>query len=314
MRQGICCIVLGLQDVKPPRKFQTMTYKKFSSLPRKTALGILSKRILNNMEVTLEAIKFCHSHGYTYRMSSDLFPLITYTKAEVGLDNLPNVWDIKQSMDRIKSFLSVNPVRISMHPSQFNVMSSTNQDALQRTITELNFTGWFLTRIGCSLDYNSPINIHINNSQGDFADIARRFVDNLGLLTEDVRKRLVIENDDKIKCWSVRKLLYHLYPLMQAPITFDYLHHKCHPDDMIEKDAFGLCVETWKTYRPLFHYSESREGKNPRAHSDYVIELPNTYGVEDIDIDFEFKMKDKCFANLPNFIVPSRKGCIPVLV
>jgi UV DNA damage repair endonuclease len=67
---------------------------------------------------------------------------------------------------------------------------------------------------------------------------------------------------------------------------------------MIEKDAFGLCRDTWRGYRPLFHYSESREGKNPRAHADYVKQLPDTYGLDDIDIDFEFKMKDKAFINI----------------
>ena len=65
-----------------------------------------------------------------------------------------------------------------------------------------------------------------------------------------------------------------------------------------EKDAFSLCRDTWRGYRPLFHYSESREGKNPRAHADYVKQLPDTYGLDDIDIDFEFKMKDKAFLNL----------------
>jgi len=272
-----------------------MTYKKFSSMKRKEALEELDNRIHNNMLVTAEAIRFCHDKGYTYRLSSDLFPLITYDKAKVRLEDLPNYKQISDAILNTRDYLKEHPVRLSSHPSEFNVLATENKDALHRTVNELNFTGWFLTQLGCPLDYNSPINIHINNSRGDFNDIAKRFTDNLGLLTDDARKRLVVENDDKNKCWSVRKLLTSLYPRMLAPITFDYLHHKCHPDDFIEKDAFSLCRDTWRGYRPLFHYSESREGKNPRAHADYVKSMPDTYGVEDIDVDFEFKMKDKAF-------------------
>ena len=298
MRRGICCIVLSLQDGDPPLKFKTMTYKKFNSMKRKDGLQELGKRILNNIQVTHAAVKFCHTNNYTYRLSSDLFPLITYTKAKIKLEDLPQYNLIIKEFNNIKNFVSKNHVRLSSHPSEFNVLSSENQDALKRTITELNFTGWFMTQIGCELNYNNPINIHINNSKGNFQDIAKRFNDNLQLLTEDTRKRLVVENDDKNKCWSVRKLLKHLYPITMSPITFDYLHHKCHPEDLIEKDAFNLCRDTWQGYRPLFHYSESREGKNPRAHADYVKQLPDTYGLDDIDVDFEFKMKDKAFLNL----------------
>jgi len=298
MRRGICCIVLSLQDMVEPKKFKTMTYKKFSNMNRKDGLQDLGNRILNNMMVTGEAIKFCYENNYNYRLSSDLFPLITYDKAKVKLEDLPNCKQITDTILLIRNYIQDHPVRLSSHPSEFNVLATENKDALNRTINELNFTGWFLTQLGCPLDYNSPINIHINNSRGEFDDIAKRFVDNLGSLTVDARKRLVVENDDKGKCWSVRKLTRHLYPISLIPITFDYLHHKCHPDDMIEKDAFGLCRDSWRSYRPLFHYSESREGKNPRAHADYVKQLPDTYGLDDIDIDFEFKMKDKAFINI----------------
>ena len=52
-----------------------------------------------------------------------------------------------------------------------------------------------------------------------------------------------------------------------------------------------MCYETWKGYKPLFHYSESRPGNNPRAHADYAENSFHTYG-KDIDVDFELKMKD----------------------
>lgn len=290
-RKGVCCIVLSLE----PKKFNTMTFKKFSELPREKAIRILGERILNNMDVTYHAIQFCIDHGYCYRLSSSLFPLITYDKAKLELSEIFHYPQIVEYFNKIKSLIQSSDIRISCHPSEFNVLASTNQDAVQKTITELNFYGWFMTQIGCPLSYDSPMNLHVNNSQGDFHDIHKRFIDNMLHLSDDVRKRLVIENDDKQSGWSIRKLVDIFHANHSFPITFDYLHHKCHPDGLSEKEAFEEAYLTWGNHRPLFHYSETRpDQSNPRRHADFPTQLPNTYGCS-LDIDYEFKMKEKSF-------------------
>ena len=93
MRFGLCCISLKLKEQDIGHK--TMTFKRFNSLPREEALTILGERILNNLVTTNETIKFCGSNNYTYRVSSDIFPLITYDEANVSLDDLPNHDDIQ---------------------------------------------------------------------------------------------------------------------------------------------------------------------------------------------------------------------------
>ena len=67
MRFGLCCISLDLKELG--YSFQTMTYKRFSSLPRDEALEILGSRILNNMQVTHAHISYCADNDYTYRIS-----------------------------------------------------------------------------------------------------------------------------------------------------------------------------------------------------------------------------------------------------
>jgi UV DNA damage repair endonuclease len=84
---GLCCISMKLKE--QGLSFQTMTYKRFSSLPRDEAVDILGSRILNNLQVTNEIIKFCSQNNFVYRLSSDLFPLITYETANVDLLDLP---------------------------------------------------------------------------------------------------------------------------------------------------------------------------------------------------------------------------------
>lgn len=302
MKFGLCCISLQLQELDEPVKFQTMTFKRFSSLPRDEALSILGDRILNNMWATNEIIKHCHRHDFTYRISSDLFPLITYDEANIELEDLPNYDDIEDSFDILEETIASTNVRISCHPSEFNVLASTNTKAVEKTITELNFYSSFMDRIGCPADYRSPMNLHIHNKDGNHESIIARFVNSFNLLDPNCRSRLVIENDDKVNCWSVKELTEIFHPATNIPITFDYLHHACHPDGLTEEEAIRACHATWGGYRPLFHYSESRPGNNPRAHSDYANNTFNTYGL-DFDLDFELKMKDHAISRYSNNLI-----------
>lgn len=290
MKYGLCCISLDLQERDPPLKFQTLTYKRFSSLPREEALEILGSRILNNLIVTNETIRYCAENNLVYRLSSDLFPLITYEAAGVDLADLHNHDDVQDAFDLIENTIKETKVRISCHPSEFNVLASKNQAAVNKTIDELNFYSSFMDRIGCPASHESPINFHIHNKDGSYDEIIARFMDSFAKLDENCRARVAIENDDKTGCWSVRELIEHFHPRTSIPITFDYLHHKCHPDGLDEKSAFDLCYSTWRT-TPLFHYSESREGKNPRAHADFANNPFEVY--QECHVDFELKEKDR---------------------
>ena len=296
MKYGLCCISLDLKD--KGYKFSTMTYKRFSSLDRDEALEVLGDRIVNNLIVTNEHIRYCHRNNWVYRLSSDIFPLITYEKADVDLADLPNYEEVLSAMEEIYETIKETNVRISAHPDQFNVLASKDSQSLQKTVDELNFFSSFMDFIGCSEDYNSPINLHINNKQGSYVEIIERFMATYNRLDPNCRNRLVIENDDKAGGWNVRELIAHFHPATNIPITFDYLHHKCNPS-YDEETAINKCYDTWHGFKPLFHYSESREGNNPRAHADYSTQVFNTYGL-DFDVDMELKQKDLAIFNHRN--------------
>jgi UV DNA damage endonuclease len=171
------------------------------------------------------------------------------------------------------------------------VLASTNQAAVEKTITELNFYSSFFDRIGLPADYSAPMNMHVHNKNGGYDEIIGRFILNFNRLDENCRKRIVIENDDKVNCWSVDELVTIFHPRTNIPITFDYLHHKCYANGLDEETAINRCYETWRGYTPLFHYSESAPGNNPRKHADYATQPINTYGL-DFHLDFEIKQKD----------------------
>jgi UV DNA damage endonuclease len=297
-RLGLCCISLNLKE--QGFGHQTMTFKRFNSLPREEALEILGDRIQNNLIITEKTIQLCAENNYVYRVSSDIFPLITYDEANVSLEDLPNYDEIQDMFDNLSETISSTGVRVSAHPSEFNSLASLNEKVVEKTITELNFYSSFFDRIGLPADRRSPMNFHVHNNNGTREEIAHRFYNNFKKLDNNCQARVTIENDDKLNCWSVKELVDIFHPITRIPICFDYLHHKCHPNGLTEREAINMCWDTWQT-RPLFHYSESREGNNPRAHADYPEKTFDTYGLS-FDIDLELKAKDLALAKYDSLL------------
>ena len=141
---------------------------------------------------------------------------------------------------------------------------------------------------------------------GDKQSAMDRFCKNFELLPESVQTRLTVENDDKASMYSVKDLMY-IHERIGIPIVFDYHHHKFCTGDLSEQEALELAMSTWpEGITPVVHYSESKalhesnEKLKPQAHSDYINNLPNTYGNK-VDIMVESKAKE--LAILPHMKV-----------
>ena len=283
---NLCCISNELKD--QGYKFQTMTWKRFNQLcdehGAEYALDQLGKRWLNNLEVTRLCIEHCAENGWGYRVSSALFPCLTHPEFEYSVQNVPQYEQIMEEFRDIVYYNESWQVRLSTHPDQFNVLASENQASVDKTIAELNHHGWVMDMLGCERSYRNPMNIHVNCTKGDLADIATRFMSNLNRCSQSVITRLVIENEDK-GCWNVDNLLKHF----RLPITFDNLHDKCNPSETSSEDCMYQCAATWNV-KPLFHYSESHPDKtNPRSHADMPTDCPSIW---QYDWDIELKSKD----------------------
>lgn len=292
IKPGLCCIHLGLQ--KNGIKFQTMTWKKFSSMKYSDALKELSHRILNNVKTTSHILEDCGKRGWNYRASSDMFPCFTHPDANFNNDinNLMFVDEIKSEFKKCSNIIKQYNIRVSMHPGQFTVLCSANPKTVKASIRDLNMHSMLLDLMETESSYKFPINIHMGLYKGVLSEIADRFVDGWNQLNQSAKNRLVIECEDKANSWSVTELIDILQKRISIPLTFDYHHHKLNNKGLTEKEAFKLCFDTWNKTKPLFHYSESIIGeKNPRAHADFALNKPNDYGL-DIDVDWELKGKD----------------------
>lgn len=277
-----------------------MTWHRFSQLDRDEAVATVSARTLNNIRVTYKILTQCAANGWAYRVSSNLFPLLTYNVANLKLADYPDYIDIMAALADCASVVRDKGVRISCHPDQFNVLASMGKPQVDKSIKELNHHGWLMDQLGGWRDYRTPINIHVNNTKGEPSEIAARFMSNLAKCDESVRSRLVVENEDK-GIWTPKLLSEHF----DLPITYDNLHHKCLPDGLSHAKAFSLCYKSWMRggyFKPLFHYSESHPDKtNPRSHADMPSERPYETFSMPVDYDIELKSKDaaiEAFASL----------------
>ena len=152
MRLGLCCISLRLQD--EGHKFQTMTFSRFSALPRQQALEILSARIVNNFLVTEKIIRYCKSSGFSsYRLSSTLAPIIDHPDVNLKLQDLPNASLIFESLSSIAKAVKETGLKISAHPSEYISLTSPEEKVISNSIRDLTSHAELFDLIGLPQSY-----------------------------------------------------------------------------------------------------------------------------------------------------------------
>jgi len=295
MRLGLCCISLRLQE--EGHKFQTMTFSRFSALPRQQALEILSARIVNNFLVTEKIIRHCKVSGFSsYRLSSTLAPVINHPDVNLKLQDLPNASLIFESLSSIAKAVKETGLKISAHPSEYISLTSPEEKVISNSIADLSSHAELFDLIGLPQSYDAPLNIHCRQD-GDPETVSSSFLKNFDKLPDNVKNRLVLEvNDNKEGVWSVKNLHKFYYQRANIPVTFDNLHHSfCH-HDVPEREAMDMAHSTWDT-TPVFHYSEGIDGT--RKHADYALHSPPDYDKE-VFWDVELKAKDLAILKMLN--------------
>ena len=286
MNLSLCCIsnILAEQG----HKFRTMTFKSFSSKERSESLEKLSGIIINNFTVSEKIVRHCKDNNIIgYRLSSDLCPVIKHPDVMLALEDLPNYSEIENSIKDLSNTIKETGIRVSAHPSEYITLTSDDDVKVQQSIIDLELHAEIFDRLELSRTYYNPLNIHIRK-EGDPKDLSLTFMKNFELLSDSVKSRLVLENNDTGNTWTVNNLKKYFYNEHGIPITFDNLHHEMLSHDVSHEDAFFEAYSTWNC-TPIFHYSEGKNGT--RAHSDMALGIPENYNKE-VLFDVELKNKD----------------------
>lgn len=288
MSIGYACINLSLG--KKITTNRTMVKRTFIA----KGVDYVSDLVLQNVADLERIIDWNEEMGIKmYRMSSEMFPWAT----EYEFTDLKDWNEIQKILQRCGVKATQYKQRLSFHPGPFNVLVSPKENVVLNTIKDLEIHGRIMDAMELSKTPYNKINIHCNGVYGDKQSAMDRFVTNFDKLSNSVKSRLTIENDDKASMYSVKDLMY-IHSKINIPIVFDYHHHQFCTGDMSEENALALAITTWpENITPAVHYSESKAlhenntKLKPQAHSDYITTIPNTYDM-DVDIMVEAKQKD----------------------
>lgn len=225
-----------------------------------------------------------------FRISSDIIPFGSH---EI---NTLKWWEIfKDQLEAIGEKAKRHNMRLSMHPGQYTVLNSLDEDVVKRAGEDLLYHTRFLDAL--NLDSSHKIILHIGGVYGDKKAAMDRFVENYQKLDDRIKKRLIIENDDRQYTISEVLSIAHRAGI---PVVFDNLHHESNPDDSRSLMDWLLAArETWKAEdgQQKIHYSQQDPDKRVGAHTPtidlavfnkFYQELP----VKELDIMFEVKDKN----------------------
>lgn len=206
-------------------------------------------------------------------------------------------WKIRlgDMLYRIGNLIEKGNVRISMHPDQFVVLNTPHREVLENSTRELEYHCNVLDLMGLGRD--AKVQIHVGGAYGDKKASVERFVKNFRMLGRNMKRRTVIENDDRLyslaECLSVSRRC-------GMPVVFDSFHHECLNAGEGFREAARSAMRTWKKGDgPLMcDYSSQKKGARRGSHAQKIDIahfrnfISQTKGL-DFDIMFEIKNKEK---------------------
>jgi UV DNA damage repair endonuclease len=218
-------------------------------------------------------------------------------------------------------------VRLSMHPGQFTVLASDNDEIVERSIEEFEYHATLIRYMGYGKRFQDfKCNVHISGRKGP-----QGIKDVLPRLSPEARNTITIENDEN--SWGLDA---SLELANDVALVLDIHHHFIKTGEYIEPDddRIGIIIDSWRGERPALHYSLCREdylqnadpGVRPdmdtllesghkkqklRAHSDYCWNTAcNEWALEHWqwgDIMVEAKMKNLASAQLYSMTEESKQ-------
>lgn len=292
VRLGYVALALALEKTTTS---STLTYARYSKMtsPEKQ-LNELKRVTYSNIEALEKIILYNIEKGIEfYRITSKLIPLATHPEV---------LWDFKKYFgvdyklvgDLIKKY----NLRVDTHPDQFDVINSLREDVVINTKRDFRLHEDIFTMMGLDERYAKMV-IHVGSSQGGKEVAKQRFIDNYWTIEERTRKRIILENDDKV--FNLQDVI-DIYRETGVPIVLDIHHHRCNPTEQPIEELLPTVISSWKQERwvPKVHLSSPIEGaKDQRKHADYidVVDLINLVELfkgfdQDVDIMLECKKKD----------------------
>lgn len=215
------------------------------------------------------------------RLSSEMFPFASH--AEYGYKLAPFASEALAGAGKVIAEFNH---RVTTHPGQFTQLGSPRQPVIENAIRDLIYHDEMLSLLKLPEQQNKDavMILHMGGVFEGKAETIERFKENYAKLSDSVKNRLVLENDDV--CYTVHDLL-PVCEELNIPFVLDYHHHNILFDsDKIREgtadivDLYPRIFATWerKGITPKMHYSEQTPpaitGKQRRKHNPRPWTLP----------------------------------------
>jgi len=280
MRIGYACKVIGVKGTD----FKSCMLKNADSEK-------LTELIKHNISSLDNIIDYNIENDIKlFRISSDLIP---FGSAEV---NSIKWWEVfSDELGAIGGKIKKNGMRVSVHPGQYTILNSYNSDVVLKAVKDLEYHARILDSLGVNSEHK--VVLHIGGAYDNKEASIKRFIENYKLLPDNIKKRLVIENDDKI--YNIEDVL-NIGLKASIPVIFDNLHNEINPPDEKVNGAYWIeqCRATWKKEdgNQKIHYSEQAGDKKIGSHSASITISKFMNFIDRIkrhDIDIMLEVKDK---------------------
>jgi UV DNA damage endonuclease len=224
-----------------------------------------------------------------FRISSDLVPFASHPICKFNwIDNF------KSEFKQLGEYIKANNIRISMHPDQFVILNSSNDKVTDNSINELKYHCNILDAM--DLDQTAKVQIHVGGVYGDKSRAIKKFIECYSTLSEAIKKRIAIENDDHL--FNLKDCL-EIHQQTGIPIIFDNFHHECFnysKESIIQ--AIKKASLTWKVKDglPMLDYSSQSKGERKGKHAatlDPLLFCNFIMETQRLDFDVMLEIKDK---------------------
>jgi UV DNA damage endonuclease len=278
MKIGYPCLNRSI-DCTPSRTFRLASYS-----PER-----LAATVGLNLECLGRLLGYNREKGLLFfRITSDLVPFASHPVCA-----FPWHEEFAARFAALGRLIRRSAMRISMHPDQFTLINSPSEDIFRRSAAELAYHARVLDLLG--LDNTARIQIHAGGVYNDKPAGIDRFCRRFEQLPEAARRRLVVENDDRLydlaDCLAISRRT-------SIPVLFDSFHHQLHNRGEDMATALGLASATWKKDdgRPMVDYSSQKKGERAGSHAE-SIDLKDfarfIRAAGDLDFDIMLEIKDK---------------------
>ncbi len=287
IRLGYACISKIIDTTSS--KTTTLTYyNKLDTNNKSIKIDNIIKENLYNLE---QIIKYnIKNNIHFFRMTASLIPLIDIHDIDLN--------KYKDKFIYIGKLINESNMRVDVHENEYCVLNSVNEEVIIKSIKMLNS----LKKVMDMFKINYNIILHIGSKNGGINKSISRFIDIFNILDDDLKNKIILENDDK--SYNVYQTL-RLCEKINVPMCLDIHHHYCNKCTKDINIYMERIFNTYKKCKVKMHFSSPKSKKEKRTHNEYInsdefikfIDFLRKYN-KDIDILLEAKGKDLALVKL----------------